>query len=41
MGFYRENLEMLTLLEDAHISSRYLKPSVRQHTFERPLRPDL
>jgi hypothetical protein len=36
MGFYRENMEMLNLLEDAHISSRYLKPFIGQHTVKRP-----
>jgi HEPN domain-containing protein len=37
MGFYRENMEMLTLLEDAYISSRYLPRTFSREIAERAL----
>ncbi len=37
MEFYRENLEMLALLEDAYISSRYLPRTFSREVAERAL----
>ncbi len=37
MEFYRENLEMLALLEDAYISSRYLPRAFSREVAERAL----
>jgi HEPN domain-containing protein len=37
IGFYRENLDMLNLLEDAYISSRYLPRTFSREVAERAL----